>query len=109
MGSLPIADYESQSQVEVSNGPNPSEPTRPSMDRDMDMSQSQPWDLDSQDREEMLRKLQFLRRKQGKEDWDGSSDAPLSIPSDYGQDADLEGLGSQDLLATPVKEFLGLR
>ena len=105
-GTLPVADYDSQSQAEPPARSKPSEFALPAVSQDEE--ESQPWEMNSPARKEMLRKLGFLRRQQ-KEDWDSLSDAPPSIPSDFGGVTNLEGLDTQDLLASPVQEFLALR
>lgn len=106
-GSLPIAEYESQGPVEASNGSQLPSPAMPSarLDQEGDDSQSQPWDLDTQVRKEVARRLRYARRL----DSDDMSQGPPSIPADFGVDPDLGDIDTQDLFAQPVKDFLGLR
>ncbi|KIP09188.1 hypothetical protein PHLGIDRAFT_126492 [Phlebiopsis gigantea 11061_1 CR5-6] len=109
-GSLPIAEYESQGPVEALGGSQPpvSGLPPPRIHQVGDESQSQPWDLDTQTRREVLRRLAYVRAQQ-ETAWDNMSDGPPSIPADFGEDADFGDIGTQDLFAQPVKDFLGIR
>ena len=104
MSPLPIPDHQSPRPVETEAGSKPSGFALLPLTK---ASQSESFELGSQDRKEVSRKLRFMRNKYMKEGGDSISDGPPSIPSDFAEDVDYE-IDSQALLASPVLEFLGL-
>ena len=105
--SLPCAESDgSQPKAEAST-----QPGLGLFDVYKDGSQTQPdaWPLTPRNKR-MMRRLQHIRNRHvaeaSEKNWDMLSDAPLSIPSDFGEDAPMSQVGSD--LPSPARDFLGM-